>query len=104
MPQPLEGLLVLDWTISQQGSVASAMLGDMGARVIKIEQRGTGDPGRYLLGAGGADTSSTQRPRRPGPRACFRRPSTRASSRRSTATTRVRARRAHDANPYNPAF
>ncbi|MEZ4291010.1 MAG: CoA transferase [Myxococcota bacterium] len=32
-------------SIWQQGSVCSAMLGDMGARVIKIEQRGTGDPG-----------------------------------------------------------
>ncbi len=58
MPQPLEGLLVLDWTIWQQGPVCSAMLGDMGARVIKIEQRGSGDPGRYLLGAGGKDTSA----------------------------------------------
>ncbi len=58
MPQPLEGLLVLDWTIWQQGSVAGAMLGDMGARVIKIEQRGTGDPGRYLVAAGGQDTSA----------------------------------------------
>lgn len=58
MPQPLEGLLVLDWTIWQQGSVAGAMLGDMGARVIKIEQRGTGDPGRWLVGAGGVDTSN----------------------------------------------
>ena len=58
MPQPLEGLLVLDWTIWQQGPVCSAMLGDMGARVIKIEQRGSGDPGRYLVGAGGADTSA----------------------------------------------
>ncbi|MBJ19765.1 MAG: CoA transferase [bacterium] len=58
MKQPLEGLLVLDWTIWQQGSVCSAMLGDMGARVIKVEQRGTGDPGRWLLGAGGADTRS----------------------------------------------
>jgi crotonobetainyl-CoA:carnitine CoA-transferase CaiB-like acyl-CoA transferase len=59
MPQPLEGLLVLDWTIWQQGSIASAMLGDMGARVIKVEQRGTGDPGRWLVGAGGVDTSAT---------------------------------------------
>ena len=58
MTQPLEGLLVLDWTIWQQGPVCSAMLGDMGARVIKIEQRGSGDPGRYLVGAGGADTSA----------------------------------------------
>ena len=57
MPQPLEGILVLDWTIWQQGPVCSAMLGDMGAEVIKIEQRGTGDPGRYLTAAGGKDTS-----------------------------------------------
>ncbi|MAG29772.1 MAG: carnitine dehydratase, partial [Deltaproteobacteria bacterium] len=56
MKQPLEGLVVLDWTIWQQGSVCSAMLGDMGARVIKVEQRGTGDPGRWLLGAAGVDT------------------------------------------------
>ena len=58
MTQPLEGLLVLDWTIWQQGPVCSAMLGDMGARVIKVEQRGTGDPGRNLMGAGGVDTSA----------------------------------------------
>ncbi len=54
---PLEGMLVLDWTIWQQGPVCSAMLGDMGAEVIKIEQVETGDPGRWLLAAGGQDTS-----------------------------------------------
>ena len=59
MSQPLEGFLVLDWSIWQQGSVCSAMLGDMGARVIKVEQRGTGDPGRWLVGAGGVDTSGS---------------------------------------------
>jgi crotonobetainyl-CoA:carnitine CoA-transferase CaiB-like acyl-CoA transferase len=53
MPLPLEGILVLDWTIWQQGPICSAMLGDMGAEVIKIEQAGTGDPGRYLAAAGG---------------------------------------------------
>jgi crotonobetainyl-CoA:carnitine CoA-transferase CaiB-like acyl-CoA transferase len=57
MPQPLEGILVLDWTIWQQGPVCTAMLGDMGAEVIKIEQRGTGDPGRWLIAAAGQDTS-----------------------------------------------
>jgi crotonobetainyl-CoA:carnitine CoA-transferase CaiB-like acyl-CoA transferase len=57
MPQPLEGITVLDWTIWQQGPVCSAMLGDMGANVIKIEQRGTGDPGRWIVAAGGQDTS-----------------------------------------------
>jgi len=59
MPQPLEGILVLDWTIWQQGPVCSAMLGDMGADVIKIEQRGTGDPGRWIVAAAGQDTSSS---------------------------------------------
>jgi crotonobetainyl-CoA:carnitine CoA-transferase CaiB-like acyl-CoA transferase len=57
MPTPLEGMLVLDWTIWQQGPVCSAMLGDMGADVIKIEQRGTGDPGRWLLAAAGQTLS-----------------------------------------------
>jgi crotonobetainyl-CoA:carnitine CoA-transferase CaiB-like acyl-CoA transferase len=48
MPTPLEGIRVIDWTIWQQGPIACAMLGDLGAEVIKVEQRGTGDPGRHL--------------------------------------------------------
>ena len=54
MPMPLEGLRVLDWTIWQQGPVCSAMLGDLGAEVIKLEARDGGDPGRGLVGIGGA--------------------------------------------------
>ena len=54
MTLPLEGVRVLDWTIWQQGPVASAMLGDLGAEVIKLEERESGDPGRYLAAVGGS--------------------------------------------------
>jgi len=57
MAMPLEGVLVIDWTIWQQGPVASAMLGDLGAEVIKIEERAAGDPGRGMLRMSGIDLS-----------------------------------------------
>ena len=57
MPMPLDGIRVIDWTIWQQGPVCSAMLGDLGAEVIKIEDRVTGDPGRGLIRAFGVDLS-----------------------------------------------
>jgi len=59
MALPLEGIRVVDWTIWQQGPVASLMLGDFGAEVIKIEAR-EGDPGRGILRAQGLDL--TDRP------------------------------------------
>lgn len=40
---------MLDWTIWQQGPVAAAMLGDLGADVIKIEERERGDGGRAMF-------------------------------------------------------
>ncbi len=48
MPGPLEGVRIIDWTIWQQGPVATALLSDLGAEVIKIEDRLIGDPGRAV--------------------------------------------------------
>src|SRR6185369_16384615 len=57
MTMPLDGIRVIDWTIWQQGPVCSVMLGDLGADVIKVEERVGGDPGRGVLRAQGMDLS-----------------------------------------------
>ncbi len=44
--RPLDGLLVLDLTIFLSGPFATQILGGLGARVIKVEQPGLGDPAR----------------------------------------------------------
>ena len=54
MNAPLKGIRVIDWTIWQQGPIATTMLADMGAEVIKIEERDKGDPGRGVFAVGGA--------------------------------------------------
>jgi len=56
MPMPLDGIRVLDWTIWQQGPVSTMMLGDLGAEVIKLEERVGGDPGRGVMSIGGTVT------------------------------------------------
>jgi crotonobetainyl-CoA:carnitine CoA-transferase CaiB-like acyl-CoA transferase len=60
MALPLEGTRVVDWTIWQQGPVCSAILADLGAEVIKIEERVGGDPGRGILSMAGVQL--TDRP------------------------------------------
>jgi CoA:oxalate CoA-transferase len=46
MTAPLDGILILDLTHVLAGPFASATLGDLGARVIKVERPGTGDDTR----------------------------------------------------------
>src|SRR5579862_9499211 len=46
--KPLEGLLVLDFAQFLAGPFAATRLGDLGARVIKVERPVTGDIGRQL--------------------------------------------------------
>ena len=48
MVMALEGIRIVEMTIYQHGPVAGAMLADMGAEVIKVEEPVSGDPGRYL--------------------------------------------------------
>jgi len=55
MAGPLEGIMVLDWTQWQMGTVATAMLADLGATVVHIENRITGDAGRGFIMAATGD-------------------------------------------------
>ena len=55
MPMPLGGIRIVDWTIWQQGPVCTAMLADLGAEVIKLEERQRGDPARDVAHMYGID-------------------------------------------------
>jgi CoA:oxalate CoA-transferase len=56
-PGPLEGIRVVEYGVFHAGPGAGAILGDMGAEVIKIES-GFGDPERYWTHVGGLDISA----------------------------------------------
>ncbi|MFA4837267.1 MAG: CoA transferase [Dehalococcoidia bacterium] len=60
MPMPMEGYRVLDMTTWYQ-SVAGRMLGDLGAEVIKIEPRVTGDPMRGVIEIQKMETGEARR-------------------------------------------
>jgi crotonobetainyl-CoA:carnitine CoA-transferase CaiB-like acyl-CoA transferase len=53
MARPLDGVRILDMTIWQQGTHATALLADLGADVIKIEGPDNPDPGRGLSSQSG---------------------------------------------------
>jgi crotonobetainyl-CoA:carnitine CoA-transferase CaiB-like acyl-CoA transferase len=62
MPGPLDGVLVVDLSRALAGPHAAMMLGDLGARVIKVENPDRGDDSRGwgppFVGAGGAVADS----------------------------------------------
>ncbi len=55
-PMPLEGIKIVEYAIFHAGPGASAILGDLGADVVKIES-GAGDPERTWTTLGRADLS-----------------------------------------------
>jgi crotonobetainyl-CoA:carnitine CoA-transferase CaiB-like acyl-CoA transferase len=57
VPKPLDGIRILEWGIFHAGPGSTAILADLGAEVIKIEQPGMGDPIRLLSRFGKADVT-----------------------------------------------
>ncbi|MDY7037679.1 MAG: CoA transferase [Thermodesulfobacteriota bacterium] len=53
-PMPLEGVRIVEYGVFHAGPGAGAILGDLGADVIKIED-GIGDPARHWTDVGGID-------------------------------------------------
>lgn len=57
MAKPLDGIRILEWGIFHAGPGANAILADLGADVVKIEQPGMGDPIRMITHFGTADVT-----------------------------------------------
>ncbi len=51
MSKPLEGIKVVEIAQEIQGPFASLILADMGADVVKVENKETGDLSRWMLAA-----------------------------------------------------
>src|ERR1700678_949637 len=60
MSKPLEGIKVVEIAQEIQGPFASLILADMGADVVKVENKETGDLSRWMLTAliGGPDVKN----------------------------------------------
>jgi crotonobetainyl-CoA:carnitine CoA-transferase CaiB-like acyl-CoA transferase len=58
--QPLEGILVLDFSTLLPGPLATLMLAEAGAKVVKIERPGRGDEMRTYMPRVGADSINFQ--------------------------------------------
>ncbi|MFH2133254.1 MAG: CoA transferase, partial [bacterium] len=56
-PMPLEGIKVVEYGVFHAGPGGGAILGDLGAEIIKIEAAG-GDPERYWTSVGALDMSA----------------------------------------------
>lgn len=53
MRAALDGVVVLEWTTGVAGPDCGQLLGSLGAEVIKVEERGPGDPFRAIKKVGG---------------------------------------------------
>ncbi|HEX77415.1 MAG TPA: CoA transferase [Dehalococcoidia bacterium] len=58
MSGPLEGIRIADMTIWQQGTSITALLGDLGADIIKVENWDGGDPGRTQFNTSAAKVTT----------------------------------------------
>ena len=51
--EPMRGIRIIDVTSNASGPMATGMLADQGADVIRLEPVGAGDPSRHVGGSRG---------------------------------------------------